>query len=599
MRESAGNTLRGLAAGIVESNGSRAGAAVALMVATSLTEGLSVVILLPLLEMVGVGTLSGSLARIADGLAQVFAALGIELTLVAVLTAYVVTAVGHATAVRKQAIVNAQVVQDYSHYLRSRLYSAIAGADWLTVSRIRSSDFTFALTTAVDRVEGAAQELLTVGATIAVAAIYLTLSVILSPLMSAVVIGAALIIVLVVRRTTKGAWRPGAEVIESTSHLHATAAEQLGGIKTARSYGNERRHVGMFLTAARRVKQASVALTHTYANFRWQQTVGAAIALGVILFLSVEVFKLATGSILVLLLLFSRLVPRLVTIQQSVQRLVSDAPALASIEHLIDLCEASREHVTVGDAAIEPGDVVMDDVSFSYDRAQKTRALSNVNIVVPEGKTTAIVGSSGAGKTTIADILLGLIRPDEGHVCVNGTRLDGSHLSSWRSQIGYVAQDTYLFNESVRANLLWARPDASDDDMWHALGAAAASEFVAQLPAALDTVVGERGVRLSGGEKQRLSLARALLRSPALLILDEATSALDSENEQRIYDAIEQLRGKMTIVVISHRLATIRFADLIHVVDQGRIAASGSWAMLITGENPRLRELALAQHVAF
>jgi ATP-binding cassette subfamily C protein len=135
--------------------------------------------------------------------------------------------------------------------------------------------------------------------------------------------------------------------------------------------------------------------------------------------------------------------------------------------------------------------------------------------------------------------------------------------------------------------------------MWHALGAAEASEFVKKMPAALDTVVGERGVRLSGGEKQRLSLARALLRSPALLILDEATSALDSENEQRIYDAIEQLRGKMTIVVISHRLATIRSADLIHVVNQGRIAASGSWAMLITGENPRLRELALAQHVAF
>jgi ATP-binding cassette subfamily C protein len=500
---------------------------------------------------------------------------------------------------RKQAVVNAQVIQEYCHHLRARLYTTMAGAEWLSHSRIRSSDFTFALTTAVERVEGAAQELLTTGATAAIAAIYLSLSLILSPLMTSVVVGSALIIVLVVRKTTKGGWRPGEDVVASTSHLYATAAEQLGGIKTAKSYGNEHRHVGMFLAAARRVSQSSLALTGTYANFRWQQTAGAAIALGVILFLSVEVFNLETGAILVLLLLFSRLVPRLVSIQQSVQRLMSDMPALASIEGLIATCNASQENTLAGGLEIQPGDVTLHDVSFSYERGRTPQTLDRVNLVVPAGKTTAIVGSSGAGKTTLADILLGLIRPDQGHVCVNSTRLDGSHLASWRKQIGYVAQDTYLFNESVRANLLWAEPGASEDEMWQALEAAAAKEFVANLPAGIDTVIGERGVHLSGGEKQRLSLARALLRKPALLILDEATSALDSENEQRIYEAIEGLRGAMTIVIITHRLATIRFADLIHVVDNGRIAAHGSWASIISGDNPRLRELALAQHVAF
>jgi ATP-binding cassette, subfamily C, bacterial len=193
-------------------------------------------------------------------------------------------------------------------------------------------------------------------------------------------------------------------------------------------------------------------------------------------------------------------------------------------------------------------------------------------------------------------MLLGLIRPREGSVLVDDVALDDSRLAAWRSQIGYVAQDTFLFNDTIRFNLGWAAPGATDAEMFEALEHASAAEYVSRLPAGIDTVIGERGVRLSGGERQRLSLARALLRKPRLLVLDEATSALDSENEERIYRAILDLHGEMTIVIITHRLSTVRNADLIHVLDAGRLVASGTWSELI-GVEGRFRELCRAQGI--
>jgi ATP-binding cassette subfamily C protein len=158
-----------------------------------------------------------------------------------------------------------------------------------------------------------------------------------------------------------------------------------------------------------------------------------------------------------------------------------------------------------------------------------------------------------------------------------------------------VAQDTFLFHDTVRANLLWARPEATDEEVRQALRSAAAEAFVSELPKGIETILGDRGVRLSGGERQRLALARALLREPSLLILDEATSALDTENEKRIQSAIEELHGRITILVITHRLSTIRGADVIHVLERGCSVESGDWDTLVGSGNGRFSALWRAQ----
>jgi ATP-binding cassette subfamily C protein len=218
-----------------------------------------------------------------------------------------------------------------------------------------------------------------------------------------------------------------------------------------------------------------------------------------------------------------------------------------------------------------------------------------LSLVIPAGKIVALVGPSGAGKSTIADILMGLVAPDSGTLRLDGRPLGPESVRGWRDRIGYVAPDTFLFHDTIRANLKWARPDASQDEMLAALRQASAFDFVAGLSDGLDTIVGDRGMLLSQGERQRLALARAFLRRPSMLILDEATNSLDSENEGRVLDAIESRRGELTVVLIAHRLSTIRWADLIYVVEGGKVVESGNWSSLSALRDGRFRALWEAQ----
>jgi ATP-binding cassette subfamily C protein len=235
-------------------------------------------------------------------------------------------------------------------------------------------------------------------------------------------------------------------------------------------------------------------------------------------------------------------------------------------------------------------ELCVDRVNFGYG---DTRVLTDVSLSLRRGQTVAVVGPSGAGKSTLADVVLGLLIPQDGRVLVDGRALTRESHASWRAQIGYVPQETFLFHDTIRVNLQWAAPDATEQELWEALRSASA-DFVQRLPSGLDTVVGDRGVLLSGGERQRVALARALLRKPRLLVLDEATSSLDPENERAIQQAIDGLHGRAAILVITHRLPTVRHADLIYVLDEGHIVEFGTWAELVARPG-RFRKLCRAQ----
>ncbi|HEY9344963.1 MAG TPA: ABC transporter ATP-binding protein [Inquilinus sp.] len=227
-----------------------------------------------------------------------------------------------------------------------------------------------------------------------------------------------------------------------------------------------------------------------------------------------------------------------------------------------------------------PAALALQGVGFTYP-GQGRRALAGVTVEIPAGKTVALVGTSGAGKTTTAQLLMRFWDADEGRITLNGADLRNYNLDDLRRRIALVAQDTYLFNDTLRANILIARPEASEAELAAAIGHASLAELVETLPEGLDSPVGERGTALSGGQRQRVAIARAFLKNASVLILDEATSHLDTVNEQAVRRALDRLQADRTTIVIAHRLSTVRGADLIVVLDEGRVAETGTHAALL------------------
>src|SRR5919201_1054808 len=226
------------------------------------------------------------------------------------------------------------------------------------------------------------------------------------------------------------------------------------------------------------------------------------------------------------------------------------------------------------------GDVTFEDVSFRYDAAHEW-TLSDVSAVVPAGTTTAIVGETGSGKTTMAYLVARLYEPERGRVTIDGVDVADASLDSLAATVGLVSQDTYLFHSTIRENLRFACPDASDEEIEAAARAAQIHDLIASLPDGYETMVGERGYRFSGGEKQRIAIARTILRNPPVLVLDEATSALDNETERALQEALDELARGRTTIAIAHRLSTVRDADQILVLDRGRIVERGTHEELL------------------
>ena len=381
----------------------------------------------------------------------------------------------------------------------------------------------------------------------------------------------------------------GKELVRHNQTRFRLTQEAMGGFKEVKLMGLERGYSRRFESAA-----LEAARHGAYASVLQQLP---RIALEAI------VFGFLIGLVMVLLLWnegnLAAIIPKLgifafatLRLLPSLQKIYAAFTSIlvgqASLEQIYDdFMKASKTAVdlpTGGDKRLGLDQAItLENVAFSYPAAERT-ALRNVSLRIPKCTTVGIVGGTGAGKTTLVDLILGLLSPDSGEIRIDETPLSRDNLRSWQRSIGYVPQSIFLTDDSVRQNIAFGVPqDAIDNHaVERAAKLAALHDFVIEeLPEGYETIVGERGVRLSGGQRQRIGIARALYHSPGLLILDEATSALDNITERVVMEAVETIRDEMTIIMIAHRLSTVRNCDVIYVMEHGTVASSGTYDELL------------------
>lgn len=376
--------------------------------------------------------------------------------------------------------------------------------------------------------------------------------------------------------------RIGRNYVTSSRDLTSSLHESISGIQVIKSFTKED-------AQSEKLKQKVEKTAKYRLNFMYSEymvniiTEGlGVIAIGLLALVALRSagedtdYKLMLTQILPFIYILARMLPLLKLINNTRGAISARWPAFQAVYELMSLDDKPvLKDGVIPYTGLKEG-IEFNSVNFSYKSGEK-EALNGVSFDIPKGKTTALVGKSGSGKSTVINLLLRFYDPNEGDVLIDGKPIDSFIINSYRQNIGIVSQDTFIFNDTVKNNIAFGALDEPDEAMiFEAAQRAGADEFIKELPEGYNSILGERGVRLSGGQRQRLSIARAILKNPEILVLDEATSSLDTQTEQLIHKAITELSRNRTVVIIAHRLSTIKNADQIIVLDNGKVAEIGT-----------------------
>jgi len=391
------------------------------------------------------------------------------------------------------------------------------------------------------------------------------------------------------RITQKRTFDSGVISREARGDMNRMVLQGLGGFKDARVLNREKLFLKQYNTFAETDRDATIY--QTIVKSLPKPIIETLMVLGILTITMIMVFEgRSFEQIIPVLTLFGvaavKLMPIFSLLIQQVTTMRYSAPSVYAICDDLDLLEV--EYKKFRDQILKKAtkmsmenSIELQSISYKYPNSDEY-AVKDINITIPKGAAVAFVGASGAGKTTLVDIILGLLTPESGKIKVDGRDID-ENIRGWMKNIGYIQQSNYLFDERIFRNIAFGIPDEQvDDEKLHsALKAAQLEEVVNRLPRGLRTRVGERGVRLSGGQRQRVTIARALYNNPQVLVMDEATSALDNITEKFVIQAIERLRGDRTIIMIAHRLTTVQNCDVIYMMDEGEIVDSGTYDELL------------------
>lgn len=535
------------------------------LIFAGIVEGFGLSALVPLLTIVIAGKestpgagVSHSASSLEQIVKEIFGAVGLTPTIGTLLIIFVASVVLKAVLVlaanKRIGYTVARVATD----LRLDLIRALFRTRWEYFICQPVGRFTNAVATEANRASKAYLSVISIIAALVNASVYAVIVLMVSWQATLAAIGAGLVILYMFKFLITKARQAGNRQTKLLQSLVAHMTDSLVMIKPLKTMARENLADAVLRKKARTLKKAlKKQVFASQALSALQEPVSVAfLALG--LYIALVHWKFPVANVFMVMFLLSKLLKKLQKVQKMYQSMVKVESAFWSLKDKTQAAQRARESLT---GTYEPAltrSIRLENVSFAYD---ESLILENVSIKFPAGSFTAIVGPSGVGKTTVVDLVTGLLRPGQGQICIDDAPLEKIDLKKWRRMIGYVPQETLLLHDSILMNITLGDKDLRAEDIEEALRAAGAWEFVSILPQGMHSVVGERGNKLSGGQRQRIAIARALVHKPKLLILDEATTALDPENEASICETMQKLAGKITILAISHQPALLKVAD--------------------------------------
>lgn len=554
---------------------------VVLLALSGIADGVSIASLVPLLEMrtSGGGEDPSTLGEVVTGF---LGTVGLEPTLIVLLALIVVGICLKAgfmwLAMRQVGFTVARVTKD----LRLSLIRNLLWARWSHFGDEPVGRFANSISSEAIRAGSAYRAgCVVMGAALQIL-VYLGLSATISlPGTVLALVGGGLFLLLL-RRFMQMSRSAGEQQTIRTRSLIENLVDALQGMKPIKAMAREEQFLPLLEAETEDLYEAHRGRIIAAQGLKLFQEPAMALLLAIGIYGALNTGVLPFSSILVMAFVFYRLMQQVNNMQARYQTMVEGESAFWSLHDAIERAEAEREPARgeTEPPALESS-VALEDVWFRYD--EDDWVLRGADIEIPANRFVSIAGASGAGKSTVADLVMGLYRPDRGRVLVDGIPLETIRLSAWRKMIGYVPQEVLLFNDTVRRNITLGDEEISEDRVVRALRAADAWDFVRQRPEGLESEIGEKGGRLSGGQRQRLAIARALVGEPTLLVLDEATTALDQKTEQAICRTLLDLRSQLTILSISHQPAMREAADVVYELEKGAVGRSHSEAEPIRG----------------